>query len=175
MVPSMYVVLDEFPLNANGKLDRKRLPSPDFSKQSSSAHDFEEEHHEPNDVVENQVHAVWCELLHLDRISTNRSIFSIGGHSLLIMQLYQNYTKTCELDVKTLNITELFQHPTIKDHARLIIRCQKNSESHKSAWFPLSLAEGRNFFDHYKVKRYDFACSSLSRSRVFRSSSHFSR
>ncbi|CAF1668429.1 unnamed protein product, partial [Adineta ricciae] len=31
MIPSAFIVLDQFPLNSNGKLDRKRLPTPDFS------------------------------------------------------------------------------------------------------------------------------------------------
>ena len=159
MVPSMYVVLDEFPLNANGKLDRKRLPSPDFSKQSSSTHDFEEGYHEPNNELENRVHAIWCELLHLDQISTNTSIFSIGGHSLLIMQIYQNYNRTFEIDINTLNITELFQHPTIQHHALLIARCQKNSESNQSPWFALNVVEGRICSNHCKHEAmYVYIC-----------------
>ena len=32
MVPSQILVLEEFPLNINGKLDRKLLPEPVFEK-----------------------------------------------------------------------------------------------------------------------------------------------
>jgi hypothetical protein len=175
MVPSMYVVLGEFPLNANGKLDRKRLPPPDFSKQPSSAYDFEDVYHEPNNELEKRVHSCWCELLHLDRISTETNLFSIGGHSLLIMQLYQHYSQTCQVDIKTLSITELFQYPTIKEHARIIDRCQQNSESHESAWFSLNVIEGRDCFNNCELEAKQVCICLLCRSRVFRSSSNFAR
>jgi hypothetical protein len=35
MVPSKFMVLDKLPVNANGKVDRKVLPSPNFSNLSS--------------------------------------------------------------------------------------------------------------------------------------------
>ena len=54
------------------------------------------------------------------QLSTN--IFTIGGHSLLMMQLFHRYKMEFHLEQKqnTLSISNLFQHPTIIHHAQLI-------------------------------------------------------
>nr|ACD54728.1 non-ribosomal peptide synthetase, NRPS-like protein [Adineta vaga] len=118
MVPSMFIVLEEFPLNANGKIDRKRLPTPDFSSVSNIEEDLE--HIEPKTKLERRVHSLWCKILGYTQISTNTSISSIGGHSLLLTQLYHSYRTSFNIGSQFAGIMEFFEHPTIADHARLI-------------------------------------------------------
>ncbi|CAF4220235.1 unnamed protein product, partial [Adineta steineri] len=118
MVPSFFVFLEQLPLNVNGKIDRKNLPMPDFSSLATIANDHR--YIEPMEKVEILVHSLWCEILGHSRISTSANFFSIGGHSLLFIQLYQGYKTTFDIDISMLDIGELFQHPTIANHAHLI-------------------------------------------------------
>ena len=136
MIPSMFVVLKQLPLNANGKLDRSRLPV-----------SLPIDHHhaliEPSTELETCVHSLWCELLQRTQVSTVDSIFSVGGHSLLLIQLYHRYKVTFCFDGHQVTIAQLFQHPTIVDHARLIAQSMSTGQSIEEVWHPLAITQGK--------------------------------
>ncbi|CAF4030575.1 unnamed protein product, partial [Adineta steineri] len=109
MIPSMFIILDKLPLNANGKIDRKALPI-----QTTLFHSPDTIHHqhiEPSNELEIYIHSL-C----------------IGGHSLLLTQLYHNYKMALNIDTTRISISALFQHTTIADHARLIHQSIENPE-----------------------------------------------
>ena len=119
MIPSFFIILDKLPLNQNGKIDRKLLPPPHFS----SIHLTNNiELLLPTNDIEVRIHHIWCDLFKQNQISTSTNMFTIGGHSLLIMQLFHQYKIEFHLEQKqnTLSISNLFQHPTIIHHAQLI-------------------------------------------------------
>ncbi|CAF3973115.1 unnamed protein product [Adineta steineri] len=117
MVPSIFTMLDKLPLNANGKIDRKLLPPPHFS----SIHLTKSiQLLLPTNDIEVSIHLIWCDIFKQNQISTDTNIFTIGGHSLLIMQLFHRYKIEFHLETNTLSISSLFQHPTIIHHAQLI-------------------------------------------------------
>ncbi|CAF1082353.1 unnamed protein product [Adineta steineri] len=119
MIPSIFIILEKLPLNPNGKVDRKQLPSPHFS----STHLTNSlELLLPTSDIEVSIHRIWCEIFRQNQIPTDTNIFTIGGHSLLIMQLFHQYKIEFHLETNTLSISSLFQHPTIIDHAQLIQR-----------------------------------------------------
>ncbi|CAF3936811.1 unnamed protein product [Adineta steineri] len=117
MVPSIFIILDKLPLNQNGKIDRKLLPSPHFSSTNLTN---SIELLLPTNDMEVSVHHIWCEIFKQNQISTDTNIFTIGGHSLLMMQLFHRYKIEFHLETNTLSISNLFQHPTITHHAQLI-------------------------------------------------------
>ncbi|WP_192458745.1 amino acid adenylation domain-containing protein [Musicola keenii] len=78
MVPVGYVQMADFPLSANGKLDRKALPSPEGLQQQGRA---------PDTVNERAVAALFGELLACGPVSADDDFFALGGHSLLAMRL----------------------------------------------------------------------------------------
>ncbi|KAG0204168.1 hypothetical protein BGX28_003783 [Mortierella sp. GBA30] len=81
MVPTAYVRMDVFPLNPNGKLDRRALPDP-------SDNDFAREmFEEPQGELETALASIWADLLHLERVSRHDNFFALGGHSLLAIQM----------------------------------------------------------------------------------------
>ncbi|CAF4666490.1 unnamed protein product [Rotaria socialis] len=157
MVPSLFIVLEKFPLNVNGKVDRKCLPPPDFTLLLSSASiTSEQDHNNPSNEYELSIHSLWCELLHRPSISKVESIFSIGGHSLLLIQLYQRYKTIFGFNTHILNIAKFFQYPTIVEHARLISKSIDKDNDSEMSWHslhlveaPLSFAQERIMFDEH--------------------------
>ena len=79
MVPSIMVVLDEFPLTTNGKLDTRSLPDPELS--------LHEEYHAPQTDLEETICKIWEVALGLDKVSINDDFFRIGGDSILSIQI----------------------------------------------------------------------------------------
>ncbi|CAF4044526.1 unnamed protein product, partial [Adineta steineri] len=122
MIPSFFIILDKLPLNANGKVDRKQLPPPTFNHLSSNHDKHNIELLLPTNDVEFNIHCIWCEILKQNQISTDTNIFTIGGHSIIIMQLFHRYKIEFRLEQKqsSFSISNLFQHPTIIHHAQLI-------------------------------------------------------
>ncbi|MEV3976234.1 amino acid adenylation domain-containing protein, partial [Streptomyces sp. NPDC050698] len=74
MVPSQIMVLDAFPLNASGKLDRKLLPEPVFEVAVFRA---------PVTAVEEIVASVFAEVLGVERVGLDDDFFALGGNSLI--------------------------------------------------------------------------------------------
>ncbi|CAF1439300.1 unnamed protein product [Adineta ricciae] len=119
MVPSMFIILKQLPLNNNGKIDRKRLPPPNLSLLTSSSPSASST---PLNQLEQRVHDIWCEFLKCDGrcLPTNKSFFDIGGHSLLLIKLYNRYQTSFDFDNRTLSIGLFFQESTIIQHAKLL-------------------------------------------------------
>ncbi|WP_338885026.1 amino acid adenylation domain-containing protein [Xenorhabdus sp. TH1] len=96
MLPSTFVMLDAFPLTANGKLDRKALPAPDRSAVVSR------EYEAPQGDTEQILATVWQSLLGLEQVGRHDNFFELGGHSLLVVNLIEELRQhDLFLDVST--------------------------------------------------------------------------
>uniref|UniRef100_A0A486XLT7 Malonyl CoA-acyl carrier protein transacylase n=1 Tax=Rheinheimera sp. BAL341 TaxID=1708203 RepID=A0A486XLT7_9GAMM len=105
MVPASFTLLKEIPLTINGKVDRKKLPKPDFNNRLISNFQL------PQTELEKKMANIWMKLLNIDAVSINDSFFNVGGNSILIMKLHN------ELSIQvSSNITlpDLFNYPTIQ-------------------------------------------------------------
>jgi amino acid adenylation domain-containing protein len=78
MTPETILLLEEIPLTANGKPDRKRLPALSDTLQSK-----EESYIRSRDIVEHQLLKIWEDLLDIRPISVKDKFFDLGGHSIL--------------------------------------------------------------------------------------------
>jgi amino acid adenylation domain-containing protein len=105
MVPGLFVFLDALPLNANGKVDRKRLPAPETRRP-----DLETRLVAPETERERAVAAIWQDLLGLERVGLHDNFFELGGHSLLLTPLLRRLQAEVAPD---LNLVDLFRYPTI--------------------------------------------------------------
>lgn len=103
MVPSAYVLLNSFPMTANGKIDRKALPVPKIDSSSM-----------PDDYnlgeTERIIASIWREVLKTDKIGVNQNFFDVGGHSLLLAQVRSRLVKAFNKDI---SMMDLFRYPTI--------------------------------------------------------------
>ncbi|PZR91140.1 MAG: hypothetical protein DLM67_16785 [Candidatus Nephthysia bennettiae] len=84
MVPSAFVFLEELPLTANAKVDRRALPAPEPEAEAGSGlGEFEG----PATELEQDLAGIWGQVLGLQRVDRRADFFELGGHSLLATRL----------------------------------------------------------------------------------------
>ncbi|WP_242676751.1 non-ribosomal peptide synthase/polyketide synthase [Rhodococcus sp. ABRD24] len=102
MVPASITVLDEFPLNTSGKLDRKALPDPLFLSNK--------EFRAPRTDAEKAVATVFSEVLGIERVGLDDDFFELGGNSLVATQVVSRVGSALGI---RLGVRELFEAPTV--------------------------------------------------------------
>ncbi|MFV3116267.1 non-ribosomal peptide synthase/polyketide synthase [Gordonia amicalis] len=103
MRPTVWMPLDEFPLNTAGKLDRKSLPAPEFTSGEYVA---------PATDEEARVAEVFAEVLGVDRIGVTDSFFDMGGNSLSAMRLASRAGAALGVDV---SVRDVFGAPSVRE------------------------------------------------------------
>ena len=93
MIPSLFLNLQALPMTANGKLDRRNLPAPDYA--AAAAQDFVP----PETEMEKGLAAIWTEVLGSDRVGNYDNFFDLGGHSLLSMQVISKVGEILEVRI----------------------------------------------------------------------------
>jgi amino acid adenylation domain-containing protein len=111
MVPSAFVVLEKFPLNANGKIDRAALPLPEKVRPQTPGYA------PPRDAVEIKLGQLWEKVLGVEPVGMNDDFFELGGHSLMAVRLFVQIEKTFGL---SLPLAAIFQARTLAQLAALV-------------------------------------------------------
>ncbi|CAG0937718.1 fengycin family lipopeptide synthetase D [Thermoflexales bacterium] len=109
MVPTAFILLEALPLTTNGKVDRRALPSPDLT-QTAASHTYVA----PRTLFEQELAAIWTDILHLERVGVRDNFFAVGGHSLLATQVVSRLNQTLKVQ---LPLRSLFEAPTIAELA----------------------------------------------------------
>ncbi|TCP59055.1 amino acid adenylation domain-containing protein [Tumebacillus sp. BK434] len=141
MVPSAFMLLDQFPLSPNGKIDRRLLPVPDAKERHT-------EYVAPRNHTEARLAELWSELLPVEEISIHDNFFEIGGHSLLATRLVARVNSRFEIQVQ---LRSLFDAPTIAQFAAMIDEQEPNGAppilpAAREDHLPLSYAQERLWF-----------------------------
>lgn len=153
MLPAAFVLLDQFPLTANGKVDRKALPIPDKTNLQST-----EEYVAPTTPVETSLVDTWQEILNIESIGIHDDFFALGGHSLLAMQVISRLRDNLSID---LPLKTFFESPTIAqlskklatDHSQKIQLPSVTPFAYTNE-IPLSFAQQRLWFlDQLEAKK----------------------
>jgi acyl carrier protein len=111
MMPAAFVLLDALPLMPNGKVNRRALPAP--QRNGDLANQFAP----PRSTTEQELAALWMELLAVERVGIDDNFFELGGHSLLATQMISRVRMSfgVELDLK-----KFFLSPTVRNLGELI-------------------------------------------------------
>jgi amino acid adenylation domain-containing protein/non-ribosomal peptide synthase protein (TIGR01720 family)/FkbM family methyltransferase len=104
MVPSAFFKLDAMPLLPSGKIDRKALPSPDWTRPEQ-----DEPYVAPRTSTETRLVEIWARTLGVEQVSIHDNFFELGGDSILGIQLIARANQ----DGFRLTLKQLFQYKTI--------------------------------------------------------------
>ncbi|MCK4488327.1 MAG: methyltransferase, partial [Desulfobacterales bacterium] len=113
MVPTMYVLLHELPLSANGKVDRKALAELGRKKESLP----KKTHVAPSSETQVKIASVWEEVLGCNNVGIHDSFFELGGDSLRAIQCVNLLKERYQV---ALSLQNLFEAPSIDLLAQII-------------------------------------------------------
>ena len=103
MIPAAFVVLQSLPRTPNGKVDRKALPEPNLTRVSKVSR-------APRSKTEKALHAILCEVLHLDDVSIDDNLFEMGADSI---QIFQIAARANRVGVE-ISVPQVLRNPTIE-------------------------------------------------------------
>jgi amino acid adenylation domain-containing protein len=112
MLPSAVIVLDEFPLTANGKVDRGALPDPESRPGSA-------ENQLPRSAIEEIVAGTWAEVMEKDSVGMAENFFDAGGHSLLATRIVSRLEQVFSIEI---GLRTILESQTVVDQAAEIER-----------------------------------------------------
>ena len=101
MVPSYYILIEKFPLNSNGKIDRAKLPKPQLSNRTGTDKNL------PRNSLEREIAEAWASVLGIAAVDIDDNFFDIGGDSLSVVKVVSKINQK-------IDIVEFFTHPTVR-------------------------------------------------------------
>jgi len=106
MIPSFFVAIDSIPLTSNGKVNRNKLPQPQFTVSENII--------PANTIIEKQIADIWTQLLSLEEIGIDDNFFDLGGNSLDLIRVNRQIKESLGRDIP---VTMMFKHSTIRSLA----------------------------------------------------------
>src|SRR5262249_159591 len=103
-IPNFFVHLTELPLNSNGKLDRRKLPTLEDVRQ-----DVKLAFVAPRTPTEHFIAETWRQILSLPKVGINDNFFELGGHSLLVYQVISRIKEAYQVKIP---MRSIFDTPT---------------------------------------------------------------
>jgi len=120
MIPSAFVTLEAIPTTSSGKIDRRSLPDPDWSRSSLRG-----EFVAPRTAAEEQLASIWREVLNTDRVGVHDNFFDLGGHSLLALRLVLRIREAFSVN---LPLIQVFSRPTVAGLAEAIAEMRQGTD-----------------------------------------------
>ncbi|WP_394290341.1 phosphopantetheine-binding protein, partial [Fusobacterium necrophorum] len=123
MLPQYYVRIEEIPLNANGKVDRKALPVPEIEEESFV---------EPQTELEKEIAEIWKEVLDVDKVGLYDSFLQLGGDSISMVKVISKLADKFKVNI---TFKEFILSNTISEIERLIELKSKMCDNNISNYF----------------------------------------
>jgi amino acid adenylation domain-containing protein/non-ribosomal peptide synthase protein (TIGR01720 family) len=111
MVPGVYVMLPELPLNTNGKVDRRALPE----VEDTVLQEIQEDAPETMTAVEELLADLWKEVLGVARVSMRSNFYALGGHSLLALRVVSRINDYFQTGF---SVRTLLEYPVLMEFAQ---------------------------------------------------------
>ncbi|WP_144174656.1 non-ribosomal peptide synthetase [Pseudomonas sp. Kh13] len=135
MVPAHLLLLDKLPVTPNGKLDRKALPQPDVSQ-------LQGQYIAPQSALEQQIAAIWADVLKLERVGLSDNFFELGGDSIISLQVV---SRARQADIQ-FTPKELLQYQTVQGLASVARRSKAQQQEQRAVTGPLPLIPVQQWF-----------------------------
>ena len=146
MIPAFLMPLPALPVNTHGKVDRKALPDPHQG--------VERPYLAPRNETEEQIAAIWQDLLHPGRsLSLDDDFFALGGNSLKVMALAARLEKA--FGVK-LALADLFNRPILQDLA-----ADMTQRARRQRYTPIAPLPERDYYPTSAVQKRMYVLQSL--------------
>ncbi len=116
MLPSFLVLLEELPLSPNGKVDRKKLPSPEGALNKRN------DYVAPRTPEEEKVAQIFAEVLRLEKVGIHDNFFALGGHSLMATQVVSRISEEYGVGVP---LRILFESPTVAEFTAELLQARE--------------------------------------------------
>ncbi len=148
MVPSYFIVLQELPLTANGKVDYRSLP------RNFTESDDEQVYVAPTTEVERTLCNIWAELLNKapDTVSITDNFFALGGDSILSIQVV---SRAVQAGLKV-TVKQIFEHQSIQRLSPHVqINAQQISQKAVEGMMPLMPIQAQFFTDERALDHFN--------------------
>jgi acyl carrier protein len=121
MIPSHFVIMKNFPLTPNGKVDRKALPDPGGNSNTGG------KYIPPANADEEKLVNIWSQVLGIqeNQISVDHHFFDLGGNSIMLMALANLINKNYSAQLK---IMDFFNLTTVRQLAQHLGKSTKKNE-----------------------------------------------
>ncbi|HEY6785627.1 MAG TPA: FkbM family methyltransferase, partial [Gemmatimonadales bacterium] len=181
MIPSAFVLMERFLLNANGKIDRQALPAVS-AETLPPARDADR----PLTETERTLAGIWTDLLKVEGVGVDDDFFDLGGDSLLAIRAVSRIRDVFRVDLQT---GALFENSTLGELAKLVADAGGSTDdgprlerrprqgpfalsfAQEQLWFLGQLAPGSpayNIVDVIRLASYDAAALHRALAEVVR-------
>ncbi len=112
MIPSFFVQMETFPINPNGKVDRKAFPVPEQTRPDSA-----KAYVEPRTALEKYLAGLWQEILNVPKIGIYDDFFELGGNSIQAAVFINRLQKEFNQEAQ---VRSVFLAPTVAEFAMYV-------------------------------------------------------
>ncbi len=121
MIPSYFIWLEQFPIATSGKIDKRNLPVPEFTRPTSLP-----ALKKPRTQLEKDLLKIWEEQLQISYLGVEDNFFSMGGTSIMVQRLVTKIKNRLNIEIP---VTKIYQFPSISE---LSLHINLNSDSEES-------------------------------------------
>ncbi len=123
MLPQVFVALDALPLTPSGKINRRALPEPVNQGQRLNTKGGA-----PSNATEQQLVAIWNEVLGIEKVGIDDNFFELGGHSIMAVRLVSRVRDQFQIE---LPLRSLFEWPIVAELAAHIAQLAAGSDDQR--------------------------------------------